>query len=64
MLFGLQMLDAFPIDVWIKKVISAHYGKSFDPSIFTPYAGIAQQYMFYYARCGADLSLSLDKPAK
>ena len=63
-LFGLQMLDAFPIDVWIKKVISAHYGKSFDPSIFTPYAGIAQQYMFYYARCGADLSLSLDKPAK
>ena len=60
-LFGLQMLDAFPIDVWIKKVLTAHYGKDFDPSVFSPYAGIAQQYMFYYARCGADFELALDK---
>ena len=52
-LFGLQMLDAFPIDVWIKKVIAAHYGKGFDPSVFSPYAGIAQQYMFYYGRGAA-----------
>lgn len=53
-LFGLQMLDAFPIDVWMKKALRAHYGDSFDPSVFSPYAGIAQQYMFYYAREGAD----------
>ncbi len=49
-LFGFQMLNAFPIDVWIKKVLSEHYDKNFDPKIFGEYAGIAQQYMFYYAR--------------
>ena len=57
-LFGLQMLDAFPIDVWMKKALDAHYGKGFDPKIFSPYAGIAQQYMFYFARSGKDLQIS------
>ena len=52
MLFGLNKLDAFPIDVWIKRVIDGRYGKDFDPKIFGEYAGIAQQYMFYYARTG------------
>lgn len=51
-LFGLHMLDAFPIDTWIKKVIDTRYGGTFDPAVFSPYAGIAQQYMFYYARSG------------
>ena len=59
-LFGLQMLDAFPIDVWIKKVITEQYGKNFDPAVFSPYAGIAQQYMFYYARSnGAEESKTM-----
>jgi N-glycosylase/DNA lyase len=49
-LFGLNMLDAFPQDVWIKRAIAEQYGKTFDPKIFTPYAGIAQQYIFYYTR--------------
>ncbi len=49
-LFGLHMLDAFPVDTWIRKAISENYGKTFDPAIFSPYAGIAQQYMFHYAR--------------
>ena len=53
-LFGLQMLDAFPVDVWMKKALARHYGSGFDPSVFSPYAGIAQQYMFYYARSGKD----------
>ena len=57
-LFGLQMLDAFPIDVWMKKALNAHYESGFDPKIFTPYAGIAQQYMFYFARSGKDLLIS------
>ena len=57
-LFGLQMLNAFPIDVWMKKALEAHYGKGFDPSVFSPYAGIAQQYMFYFARSGKDLLIS------
>ena len=49
-LFGLHMLDAFPIDTWIKKAISENYGKAFDPAVFSPYAGIAQQYIFHYTR--------------
>lgn len=53
-LFGLQMLDAFPIDVWMKKAIAEHYGSGFKPAVFSPFAGIAQQYMFYYARSGEE----------
>ena len=53
-LFGLHMLDAFPLDVWMKRAVNEHYGKGFDPCVFSPYAGIAQQYMFYYARENGD----------
>ena len=54
LLFSLGFYEAFPIDVWVKKVISKYYGKSFDGSRFGAYAGIAQQYLFYYERsiCG------------
>ena len=53
LLFGYSRYDAFPIDVWIKKVIEKYF--SFDEKKFTPdmlgrYAGIAQQYLFYYER--------------
>jgi len=44
------MLDSFPLDVWMKKAVVKHYGKGFDPGIFSPYAGIAQQYIFHYMR--------------
>jgi len=50
MLFGFHMLDAFPVDVWMKRAVVKHYGSGFDPKIFTPYAGIAQQYIFHYTR--------------
>jgi len=50
LLFGLHMLDAFPLDVWMKKAVNKYYGKNFDPGIFSPYAGIAQQYIFNYVR--------------
>ncbi len=51
-LFGLNMLGAFPIDVWMKKTLAKHYGDGFSPSVFGEYAGVAQQYMFFYARFG------------
>lgn len=51
-LFGLHKLDAFPIDVWMKRALAEHYSTGFDVSIFGKYAGLAQQYMFYYARSG------------
>jgi len=50
LLFGLNMLDAFPLDVWMKRAVAGHYGPSFDPVMFSPYAGVAQQYIFYYTR--------------
>ncbi len=55
LLFGFEKYDAFPIDVWIKKVISKYFSSNhadFDSSILGEYAGIAQQYLFYYERYG------------
>lgn len=51
-LFSLHKLDAFPVDVWMKKAIKEHYPDGFDPSVFGDFAGIGQQYMFYYQRAG------------
>lgn len=51
LLFGMHKLDAFPVDTWMKKA-AVYYGGKFDPSLFGKYAGIAQQYIFYYARSG------------
>jgi len=50
LLFGLHMLDSFPMDVWMKRTVAEQYGSDFNPSVFSPYAGIAQQYIFHYAR--------------
>lgn len=50
MLFGYHRLNAFPKDVWILKVLKDRYHGTFDPSAYSPYAGIMQQYLFYYIR--------------
>lgn len=50
LLFGFNKLDAFPIDVWIKRVIEKYFDKSFDPKDLGEFAGVAQQYLFYYER--------------
>lgn len=57
MLFGFHRLDSFPIDVWIKRTVGEIYGKNFDPSVFGQYAGVAQQYMFHYARTGGAVNV-------
>ena len=49
-LYGLHNPDAFPVDVWISRAIESHLGRGFDPKVFHPYAGIAQQYIFHYIR--------------
>ncbi len=49
LLYGFHRMEAFPMDTWMKKVMLSWYpGK--DPTFFAPYAGIAQQYLFHYAR--------------
>lgn len=50
LLFGFGRYDAFPIDVWIRQVIAKYFGAGFTPSSLGPYAGVAQQYLFYYER--------------
>lgn len=49
-LFGLYHMEAFPIDVWIKRALKEHFPKGFDPASLGEYAGLAQQYIFYYIR--------------
>jgi N-glycosylase/DNA lyase len=49
-LFGLHKLDAFPVDIWMKRALRTHFPRDFDPGTLGPYAGVAQQYIFYYAR--------------
>ena len=50
LLFGHAKLDAFPVDVWIKKVLLKYFDEDFSPESLGEYAGVAQQYLFYYER--------------
>ncbi|MBR5140808.1 MAG: DNA-3-methyladenine glycosylase 2 family protein [Clostridia bacterium] len=49
-LFGFYNLEAFPIDVWMRRAIDEHFGGDLDSKVFGKYAGIAQQYIFHYIR--------------
>jgi N-glycosylase/DNA lyase len=61
MLFAYERLRAFPIDVWIERVLRQHYFsrrkrmtaqrlRQFTESYFGEHGGYAQQYLFYHAR--------------
>ena len=58
-LFGLGRLEAFPIDVWVRRVMNRLYGidekdikgmNTYATEHFGVNGGIAQQYLFYYIR--------------
>lgn len=49
LLYGLHRLEGFPLDVWMKRAMASLFD-GMDPSAFGAYAGIAQQYIFHYAR--------------
>lgn len=58
-LFGLHYTEAYPVDTWVKKVTETLFLKhsatnkeieEFARNAFGKYAGLAQQYLFYYAR--------------
>ena len=49
-LFGLHHMEAFPVDVWIKRALKEHFPPDFEPGSLGPYAGLAQQYIFYHMR--------------
>nr|WP_300004337.1 DNA glycosylase [Tissierella sp.] len=59
LLFGFNKDEAFPVDVWVKRVMEHFYLKEdtnvkyigeHGARIFGSLAGFAQQYLFYYAR--------------
>src|SRR5437773_3226404 len=61
MLFAYERLRAFPIDVWIERVLRQHYFPSrkkmtaqqlreFSETYFGEQSGYAQQYLFHHAR--------------
>jgi len=61
MLFAYERLRAFPIDVWIERVLRRHYFsrrkrttaqrlRQFTESYFGEHGGYAQQYLFHHAR--------------
>ena len=49
LLFGFGRLECIPVDVWIKKVLDKLYPAGF-PKELQEYAGLAQQFLFHYAR--------------
>lgn len=48
LLFGFGFYDAFPVDVWMKRVME--YYPDGLPECFNGIGGIAQQYLFHWAR--------------
>ena len=49
-LFGLHHLNAFPQDVWMKRVLKNEYPEGYPFEEYSPFNGIYQQYMFAYYR--------------
>src|SRR5262249_52233747 len=60
MLFAYERLRAFPIDVWIERVLKIHYFsrrkkmsaqrlREFSETYFGEHGGYAQQYLFHHA---------------
>ncbi len=49
LLYGFNRLEAFPVDVWVKRILGELYENGL-PECFSGYEGIAQQYLFHWRR--------------
>ena len=49
-LFGLHHLNAFPKDVWVKRILEEFYKDGYPYEKYSPYNGVYQQYAFAYYR--------------
>lgn len=47
-LFGLHMVDAFPIDTHVRQLLEKYYSEGFDHEYYKGVRGIIQQYLFFY----------------
>ena len=54
LLFGMHRIEAFPIDVWMRRAMERLF-PGMTGEDFGEYAGIAQQYIFHYARMHPEL---------
>lgn len=54
LLFGMHRIEAFPIDVWMKRAMEILF-PDMTENDFGKYAGIAQQYIFHYSRMHPEL---------
>ncbi len=54
LLFGLHRVEAFPVDVWMKRAMEKLF-PDMTADDFGEYAGIAQQYIFHYSRMHPDI---------
>ncbi len=54
LLFGMHRVEAFPIDVWMKRAMEKLF-PNMCAEDFGEYAGIAQQYIFHYSRMHPEL---------
>ena len=61
LLFGFSRYDAFPIDVWVKKILTKYYPNGAAGHLSGKYAGIAQQYLFYFERCASGVFISSNR---
>jgi N-glycosylase/DNA lyase len=74
MLFAYERLRAFPIDVWIERVLKHHYFprrtkatarriREFSEMYFGEHGGYAQQYLFHHARIsrGGDPAIEVNR---
>lgn len=63
LLYGLGRVECFPMDVWMKRVMASLYPGGF-PEALEDVAGIAQQFLFHWARMNVKtgvLDASLEK---
>lgn len=49
-LYGLGHRDAFPRDVWVKRIEAERYGGRFPQERYPGFAGVLQLFMFWYER--------------
>lgn len=49
-LFGYHRIGAFPVDVWIDRIQKTYYNGHFPVERYEGFAGVLQQYLFYYER--------------
>lgn len=51
LLYGFARSECFPLDVWMRRVMRVHYAGGF-PEELGDVAGLAQQFLFHFARTG------------